>query len=80
MKYKIVSLLPWNHYARKMLGYLKAMEAGASILVDTDDDNRIRATVVLDDLVSNAPDRALHLFAIHDGGFGNVLGHDVLPF
>ena len=31
--------LPWNHYARKNLGYLHAMALGAARLFDTDDDN-----------------------------------------
>ncbi|MDD4869354.1 MAG: STELLO glycosyltransferase family protein [Kiritimatiellae bacterium] len=33
------SLLPRNHYARKNIGYLTAMRAGAEIIFDTDDDN-----------------------------------------
>ena len=32
-------LLPYNHYARKNLAYLWAIENQASILLDTDDDN-----------------------------------------
>ncbi|AKI96632.1 STELLO glycosyltransferase family protein [Kosmotoga pacifica] len=35
----ILKRLPWNHYSRKMIGYLVAMKAGASIIIDTDDDN-----------------------------------------
>lgn len=31
--------LPFNHYSRKMLGYLFAMKNGATIIIDTDDDN-----------------------------------------
>jgi hypothetical protein len=30
---------PFNHYARKNLGYLYAIEQGASLLLETDDDN-----------------------------------------
>ncbi|MDB5183172.1 MAG: hypothetical protein JWO47_956 [Candidatus Saccharibacteria bacterium] len=37
--YKIIDLLPWNHYCRKMVGYLYAMEHGAELIADTDDDN-----------------------------------------
>ncbi|HOJ78360.1 MAG TPA: STELLO glycosyltransferase family protein [Bacillota bacterium] len=36
---KLVSSIPWNHYSRKMIGYLYAIQAGAEIIVDTDDDN-----------------------------------------
>lgn len=28
-----------NHYARKNIGYLRAMQAGAALIYDTDDDN-----------------------------------------
>lgn len=38
-KFAIASALPWNHYSRKMIGYLDAIRAGAHIIVDTDDDN-----------------------------------------
>lgn len=31
--------LPYNHYCRKMLGYLRAIERGADTIIDTDDDN-----------------------------------------
>jgi hypothetical protein len=31
--------LPYNHYCRKMLGYLHAVRAQADTIVDTDDDN-----------------------------------------
>lgn len=39
MDYEIIKLLPWNHYCRKMIGYLYAIENNAEIIVDTDDDN-----------------------------------------
>jgi hypothetical protein len=39
--YKIIPLLPWNHYSRKNIGYLYAIEHGAKIIYDTDDDNII---------------------------------------
>lgn len=37
--YNLVKVLPYNHYCRKMIGYIKAIKAGASFIVDTDDDN-----------------------------------------
>lgn len=37
--YAITPLLPWNHYSRKNIGYLYAMERGATIIYETDDDN-----------------------------------------
>lgn len=33
------ALLPWNHYSRKMIGYLYAMSRGATVIAETDDDN-----------------------------------------
>lgn len=32
-------LLPVGHYARKNLGYLRAMKRGAEVIIETDDDN-----------------------------------------
>ncbi|MDD4062428.1 MAG: STELLO glycosyltransferase family protein [Candidatus Pacebacteria bacterium] len=37
--YEIIKFLPWNHYSRKMIGYLYAIEHGADIIFETDDDN-----------------------------------------
>lgn len=31
--------VPYNHYCRKMFGYLAAAQSGADVVVDTDDDN-----------------------------------------
>lgn len=37
--YNIVKYCPYNHYARKNIGYLYAIQQGAEIIYDTDDDN-----------------------------------------
>lgn len=37
--FKIAHLLPEGHYSRKNLGYLIAMERGAQVIIETDDDN-----------------------------------------
>jgi hypothetical protein len=37
--FSLAAALPFNHYCRKMLGYLHAVKAGAETIVDTDDDN-----------------------------------------
>jgi hypothetical protein len=39
LNYPIIKELPYNHYCRKMIGYLFAIEHGAEIIIDTDDDN-----------------------------------------
>lgn len=37
--YALGRCLPYNHYSRKMFGYLEAIKNGADIIIDTDDDN-----------------------------------------
>lgn len=39
MSFELAKVLPYNHYCRKMLGYLVAIKNGADFIVDTDDDN-----------------------------------------
>jgi len=38
-KYTLLSRIPMNSYLRKMIGYLYAIESGAEIIYETDDDN-----------------------------------------
>ena len=37
--FKLTRDLPYNHYCRKMLGYLYAISEKADVIIDTDDDN-----------------------------------------
>jgi hypothetical protein len=37
--FQLFTKLPFNHYGRKMMGYLHAMQQGAQMIIDTDDDN-----------------------------------------
>lgn len=37
--FAVLANLPWNHYCRKMVGYLYAIKQGAEYIADTDDDN-----------------------------------------
>ncbi len=41
---KLAALCPTRHYARKNIGYLLAMRAGATLIIETDDDNTPSAT------------------------------------
>lgn len=41
LPYTLARVLPWNHYSRKMLGYLYAIEHGATVIYETDDDNEL---------------------------------------
>jgi hypothetical protein len=38
-EFLLTQALPYNHYCRKMLGYLHAIKSKADTIVDTDDDN-----------------------------------------
>jgi len=37
--FPLADLIPFNHYARKNIGYVLAMRQGAQAIIDTDDDN-----------------------------------------
>lgn len=39
MEFQLARVMPYNHYCRKMLGYLWSIQQGADFIVDTDDDN-----------------------------------------
>ena len=39
LSFKIAKVLPWNSYARKNIGYLYAMQNGADVIAEADDDN-----------------------------------------
>lgn len=39
LSYHLLNKLPYNHYSRKMIGYIFAIKSGASMIIDTDDDN-----------------------------------------
>jgi len=35
----LANAIPFNHYGRKMIGYIYAMQQGTELIIDTDDDN-----------------------------------------
>jgi len=41
LTYNIMKLVPWNHFARKNIGFLYAIEHGAKQIFDLDDDNEL---------------------------------------
>ncbi len=49
--FDLAHLMPYNHYCRKMLGYLDAIERGAEKIVDTDDDNIPKANWKFPDFI-----------------------------
>lgn len=58
--------LPWNHYSRKMLGYLRAAQRGAEVIFDTDDDNGPKPDWHVPDFAGN------HETTHDDLGFVNI--------
>ncbi|KAJ1464662.1 hypothetical protein T484DRAFT_1649289, partial [Baffinella frigidus] len=42
LPFSVVSLLPWNHFGRKNVGYLFAVHQGAKMIYDLDDDNILK--------------------------------------
>ncbi|MFZ7125079.1 MAG: STELLO glycosyltransferase family protein [Desulfobacterales bacterium] len=38
-RFRVIQRLPWNHYSRKIAGYLEAIRGGAQVIAETDDDN-----------------------------------------
>lgn len=42
LHYHIVDHTPWKHFGRKNIGFLYAIEHGAEVIYDTDDDNRLK--------------------------------------
>ncbi|CAM9526473.1 unnamed protein product [Discosporangium mesarthrocarpum] len=39
LPYSIISILPWNHFGRKNVGFMYAIHHGAEVIYDVDDDN-----------------------------------------
>ena len=39
LSFRIAAALPWDHYARKMIGYLWVAREGAELIAESDDDN-----------------------------------------
>lgn len=44
LAYNIMKLVPWNHFARKNIGFLYAIQHGAKKIFDVDDDNELIST------------------------------------
>ncbi|MBX0334492.1 STELLO glycosyltransferase family protein [Pontibacter sp. HSC-14F20] len=66
LPFDLAEKLPVGHYSRKNLGYLKAIESGAEIIVETDDDNIPLATFWDERLI----EAEAHL--LEDTGWTNV--------
>ena len=63
---KFAELCPTRHYARKNIGYLLAIGNGASVIVETDDDN------IANDNFWNVRQRKQSVKAVEKGGWVNV--------
>ncbi|MCG5060468.1 MAG: DUF288 domain-containing protein [Limnoraphis sp. WC205] len=64
--FKLNEKLPFNHYSRKMLGYLIAIQQGANVIFDTDDDNIPKGELLIPNLDSQTK------FTSENLGFINV--------
>jgi len=53
MNSNLVKILPYNHYCRKMMGYLFAIKNGADVIIDTDDDNIPKRDWIFPSFVGN---------------------------
>jgi len=60
------NVLPYNHYSRKMIGYIYAIMNGAEFIVDTDDDNIPKANWEFPDMDGS------FLYLKKNQGFVNV--------
>lgn len=63
--------IPLNHYSRKNLGYLYAMQQGASVILETDDDNEPYATFG----TATAMDVSSPALLLEDEGWVNIYEH-----
>src|SRR5262249_25420338 len=64
--FRVANLCPTRHYARKNIGYLAAIRQGATLIVDTDDDNTPY------DAFWNARTRSQNVHAVSRAGWVNI--------
>jgi hypothetical protein len=65
-RFEFARICPTRHYARKNIGYLLAIERGAPLIVETDDDNFPRAEFWQERA------KELHVPVLENGGWTNV--------
>ncbi len=73
LNYEIIKYLPWNHYSRKNIGYLYAIEHGAQVIYETDDDN------ILKDSLTYLPEFSRVDTIISDFYVSNIYSYFGLP-
>lgn len=69
LDFEFARICPTRHYARKNIGYLLAMADGASIIVETDDDN------IPKDSFRQQRQRVCKCPGLRSGGWVNVYGY-----
>lgn len=57
LPYNIVDILPWNHFGRKSIAFMVAIDYGAEVIYDFDDDNHLML-----DMLENIKIRVGHIF------------------
>ena len=73
--FKSCRILPYNHYCRKIIGYLKAMENDSDFIFDTDDDNDPYSEFWDNRIPLPQPDESCLLLNSEAGGFINVYSY-----
>eukprot|EP00884_Botryococcus_braunii_P006898 jgi/Botrbrau1/16209/Bobra.314_2s0003.1 len=71
LPFQTSKLVPWQSYARKNIGYLYAIERGAKVIYETDDDNQLyggipmlASPIVMNEYVlSGDVDKAINVYA-----------------
>lgn len=70
---RLDKLLPFNHYCRKNLGYIKAIQMGCNAIFDTDDDNYpLVESFSLSETVNNIRNTSQNLF-VTSPKFPNIM-------
>jgi hypothetical protein len=77
---KLFSLIPWNHFGRKNIGYLFAIQQGAKVIWDFDDDNTLLANRIHEfESLSDTPDLKGYVTVTPDVNVSMCLAYNPYP-
>ena len=71
LPYRSLKYVKWNHFSRKNIGFIFAMHHGASVIYDTDDDNMLKRSELLQEWTS-AKGRVPASFVLSRSGAGLI--------
>jgi hypothetical protein len=75
LEFRTVDETPWNHFARKNIGYLYAIREGAQAILDFDDDNEIVMPITSTALLSPFGGRDVRARSVNHPGAINVYNY-----